>query len=56
VLTYTGTDIVEAACVRVPVARGAVGSDGEIEDPAVRRTAAAALATLAAHVASKTEI
>jgi chromate reductase len=53
VLTYTGTDIVEAACVRVPVARGAVGPDGEIEDPAVRDAAAATLATLAAHVAAK---
>jgi NAD(P)H-dependent FMN reductase len=55
VLTYTGTDIVEAACVRVPVAHGAVGPDGEIEDPAVRHAAAATLATLAAHVAAKAE-
>jgi NAD(P)H-dependent FMN reductase len=51
VLTYTGTDIVETACVRVPVARGAVGPDGEIDDPAVRTAAAAVLATLAEHVA-----
>jgi NAD(P)H-dependent FMN reductase len=51
VLTYTGTDIVEAACVRVPVARGAVGPDGEIDDPVVRTAAAAVLATLAEHVA-----
>jgi NAD(P)H-dependent FMN reductase len=50
VLTYTGTDIVEAACVRVPVARGAVGADGAIADPAVRQAAAQALATLAEHV------
>ena len=49
VLTYTGTDIVDAACVRVPVAHGAVGPDGEIADPAVRDAAAQALATLAEH-------
>ncbi|MEY2514164.1 MAG: hypothetical protein QOJ89_1522 [bacterium] len=50
VLKYTGTDIVEAACVRVPVARAAVGADGEIADQAVRRAAAQALATLAERV------
>jgi NAD(P)H-dependent FMN reductase len=53
VLTYTGADIVEAACVRLPVARGAVGADGEIADPGVRDGAAAALAALAQHVARK---
>jgi len=47
VLTYTGTDIVEAACVRIPVARAAVGPDGLIADAAVREGAAAALAALA---------
>ncbi|HEV7806049.1 MAG TPA: NADPH-dependent FMN reductase, partial [Solirubrobacteraceae bacterium] len=47
VLTYTGTDIVEAACVRLPVARGAVGPDGEIDDEGVRDAAARVLATLA---------
>jgi NAD(P)H-dependent FMN reductase len=52
VLTYTGTDVVEAACVRIPVARGAVGSDGLIEDPSVRDVVAAVLATLAEHVAA----
>jgi NAD(P)H-dependent FMN reductase len=53
VLTYTGTDIVEAACVRVPVARGAVGPDGEIDDVGVRDAAGRVLATLAEHVARK---
>jgi NAD(P)H-dependent FMN reductase len=51
VLTYTGTDIVEAACVRIPVARGAVGAEGEIDDASVREAAAQALAALAERVA-----
>ena len=50
VLTYTGTEIVEAACVRVPVARGAVGEDGLIADAGVRAAAAAVLATLAGRI------
>lgn len=50
VLTYTGADIVEAACVRIPVARSAVGDDGLVDDAAARAGAAAALATLAARV------
>jgi hypothetical protein len=48
VLTYTGTDIVEQACVRISVARAAVGPDGLIGNAAVRDGAAAALAALAA--------
>jgi NAD(P)H-dependent FMN reductase len=47
VLTYTGTDIVEAACLRLPVARGAVGADGLIADATVRAGAAAVLLALA---------
>jgi chromate reductase len=52
VLTYTGTDIVEDACVRIPVARGAVGPDGLIADAEVRAAAATALAALARRVAA----
>ncbi|GAA0963931.1 NADPH-dependent FMN reductase [Actinocorallia libanotica] len=37
VLGYTGADVVENACVRLPVDRGMVGADGLIADPAVRR-------------------
>jgi chromate reductase len=48
VLTYTGTHIVEAACLRLPVARGGVGSDGLIADEGVRDTVRDALAALAA--------
>jgi chromate reductase len=55
VLTYTGTDIVEDAVIRIPVARGAVGSDGLIADPAIRAAAATALAALAARVATRAQ-
>lgn len=54
VLTYTGSDIVEASCVRIAVARGAVGDDGLIDDPGIRAGANAALTALAGHVASAT--
>ncbi|MET8248345.1 NADPH-dependent FMN reductase [Streptomyces sp. NPDC005202] len=36
VLGYTGADIVEPACAKIPVDRGMVGSDGLITDPEVR--------------------
>lgn len=36
VLGYVGAEIVEHACVRLPVAREAVGPDGSVADPAVR--------------------
>ena len=49
VLTYTGADIVEDACVRLPVGRGDVGPDGLIEEPAIRAGVAAVLAALAEH-------
>ncbi|HEX4344493.1 MAG TPA: NAD(P)H-dependent oxidoreductase [Solirubrobacteraceae bacterium] len=54
VLTYTGTDVVEAACARMPVQRDTVGADGLIDDPVVRGVAVAALAALAARVAAGT--
>jgi NAD(P)H-dependent FMN reductase len=47
VLGYTGSEIVEAACVRIPVPRGAIGGDGLIAEPAVREPLAAALRSLA---------
>ena len=37
VLGYVGTVPVEAACVRLPVPRDAVGTDGIIPDPAIRQ-------------------
>jgi NAD(P)H-dependent FMN reductase len=36
VLTYTGADIVESACVRIPVERRMIGDDGMITDSDVR--------------------
>lgn len=36
VLGYVGAEIVEDACVRIPVTRDAVGRDGTIADPSLR--------------------
>jgi chromate reductase, NAD(P)H dehydrogenase (quinone) len=48
VLGYVGAAVVEAACVRVPVPRDAVGDDGTIGDPAIRDVLAAAVSALVA--------
>ena len=50
VLGYTGADIVEPACARIPIARQMVGGDGIIGDEAVRSALADALAALVGHV------
>jgi hypothetical protein len=47
VLGYTGSLIVEAACAWMPVSRGAVGADGLIADPSIRRQIPEVLTTLA---------
>lgn len=47
VLTYTGTEIIEEACVRVPLTREMVGDDERIADTASRQALAAAMRTLA---------
>ncbi|MCX5379201.1 NADPH-dependent FMN reductase [Streptomyces sp. NBC_00091] len=47
VLGYTGAAVVDPACVRIPVARGAVDADGIITDPAARARLAEVLALLA---------
>jgi len=52
VLGYVDADVIGAACVRIPVARDAVGADGLVHDPEVRARLAAQLATVAAHVRS----
>jgi NAD(P)H-dependent FMN reductase len=49
VLGYTGSDIVEEACVRVPVPRDAIGADGLVADPAIQEVVAGAVAALAGH-------
>ncbi|RKT18187.1 NAD(P)H-dependent FMN reductase [Streptomyces sp. 1114.5] len=48
VLGYTGAAVVDAACVRIPLERGAVGPDGLVADPLVRERIGAVLAELAA--------
>lgn len=52
VLGYTGSEIVAEACLRIPVERDAIGSDGLVADPAARERLAAALRALAAAVES----
>ncbi|HEX4110420.1 MAG TPA: NADPH-dependent FMN reductase [Solirubrobacteraceae bacterium] len=47
VLGYTGSRIVEAACVRIPVPRAEVGDDRLIADPAIRAGVRGVLARLA---------
>jgi NAD(P)H-dependent FMN reductase len=46
VVGYISMEIVEDACVRIPVSRDAVGEDGLVADPAIREPLAAALAAL----------
>jgi len=53
VLTYTGTDIVEAACAHISVARSAVAADGLVCDPPVRARLRAVLTALAEHVLAR---
>lgn len=53
VLGYVHADLVDAACVRVPVTRDAVGPDGTIADPHVREQIAAALTALTRHVTQR---
>jgi NAD(P)H-dependent FMN reductase len=55
VLGYAGADIVEAACVRVPVERSLVGPDGLITDDSVRHQIAQVVATLADRAAAARE-
>jgi NAD(P)H-dependent FMN reductase len=46
VLGYTGADVVEPACLRIPVDRGMVDADGLIADPGVRERLAGVLGLL----------
>jgi chromate reductase len=47
VLRYAGAEIVDGACVRVPVTRDLVGPDGLIADPGARAAITAAVTALA---------
>ena len=53
VLSYTGAEIVEAACARIPVPRQAVGTDGLIHDPELRLEIETVVKTLFAHLGHK---
>ncbi|MBO1416685.1 NADPH-dependent FMN reductase [Streptomyces sp. FH025] len=48
VLGYTGAAVVDEACVRIPLERGAADPDGLIADPLVRERIGEVLARLAA--------
>ena len=50
VLGYEGAEVIEPACVRIPVGRDLVGPDGTVHDPDTRARLAAQLATVAEHV------
>ena len=50
VLGYTGAEIVEDACLRVPIARAMVGKDGVIADAAVQARLRIAIDAIAAHL------
>lgn len=50
VLEYVDADVVDVACVRIPVTRDAVGLDGLIADPEVCKQIALALTALVDHV------
>src|SRR4051794_29422059 len=52
VLAYVGADVLDAACVRLPVTRAQVGADGRIGDDGVRAALGAVLAALEARVAA----
>jgi chromate reductase len=50
VLGYTGAEIVEPACVRLPLSRAAIGPDGLVADPGIRTRLSETLDTLLAHL------
>jgi chromate reductase len=50
VLRYAGADLVESACVRIPLTRAAVGPDGIVISEPSRSEIGAALAALVDHV------
>jgi chromate reductase len=53
VLRYAGAEIVDGACVRVPVTRDMVGHDGLISDDGARSAIAAAVTTLVGHARAR---
>jgi len=52
VLGYVGAEVVEDACVRVPMSRGAIGGDGQVTDPVAVQAITRAVVRLAGHASS----
>jgi chromate reductase, NAD(P)H dehydrogenase (quinone) len=52
VLSYVHAEIIDAACLRLPLTRDAIGGDGAIHDPAARDQIAGALTCLVAGVSA----
>jgi chromate reductase len=52
VLGYVDADVIECACVWIPVGREVVGSGGTVDDPDVRARLAAQLAAVAEPIRS----
>jgi NAD(P)H-dependent FMN reductase len=50
VLGYVGAQIVESACLRLPLTRDAVGADGVITDPVIQQRITDVLHNLQSHV------
>jgi NAD(P)H-dependent FMN reductase len=49
VLTYAGADIIDAACLRIPLSRRQIGAEsGVVEDPGARRSISTAVSALVA--------
>lgn len=55
VLGYVGADIVESACVRIPVTRDAVGPDGTVIDLVIHGRIGEAVTTLVRHAAERAD-
>jgi NAD(P)H-dependent FMN reductase len=52
VLGYVHADVIEQACVSIPITRAAVASDGLVADPAIRDQIATVLENVVEHVAA----
>ena len=55
VLGYVDADVIEQACVRIPVGRDVVGPDGTVDDADVRARLSSLLVAVAEHVRSGTD-
>jgi NAD(P)H-dependent FMN reductase len=52
VLGYVDADVIQAACLGIPVARNMIAADGTVPDPEIRTRLAAQLIAIADHVRS----